>query len=140
MHVLLHMSELDRVVTSEALALMMRTNPVVFRRTMAGLRDAGIVASDKGHGGGWSLARGFESVTLGDVYAALGMTTPFKIGHREQQPRCLLEQAVNRAVDEALVEAEALLVERLRSVTVAALLADARRKVTRSRKGARLHV
>lgn len=135
------MSELDRVVTSETLALMMRTNAVVFRRTMAGLREAGIVASEKGHGGGWSLARSLDTVTLGDVYDALGMKTPFRIGPRDQSPRCLLERAVNRAVGEALVEAEALLVQRLRTVTVAALLADAQRKVARpTKKGSRTHV
>jgi DNA-binding IscR family transcriptional regulator len=33
------------------------TNPVVIRRTFAGLREAGIVAATKGHGGGWRLAR-----------------------------------------------------------------------------------
>jgi DNA-binding IscR family transcriptional regulator len=92
---------------------------------MAGLRDAGIVRSDKGHGGGWSLARDLASVSLGDVHDALGMTTLFSIGHREARPRCSLEQAVNRAVGGALAEAEALLVARLRSIPVAAILAEA---------------
>lgn len=126
LHVLLHMSEMGKVVTSEALATMMSANPVVFRRTMAGLRDAGIVRSEKGHGGGWSLARALEAVTLADVYAALGMATPFRIGPREATPKCLLERAVNRAVGSALDDAEALLVERLRSTTVADVLADSR--------------
>ena len=52
LHVLLHMAEHDGPVTSEALAAMMQTNPVVIRRIMAGLRDSGYVRSEKGHGGG----------------------------------------------------------------------------------------
>jgi DNA-binding IscR family transcriptional regulator len=137
--VLLHMDEMDQVVTSEALAPLMKANPVVLRRTLAGLRDAGIVRSEKGHGGGWSLARDLGSVTLGDVYAALGTTTLFTIGHRNERPRCLLEQAVNRSIDETLTRAERLLVARLRSITVADVLADASRKSRRSRKESKVH-
>lgn len=140
LHVLLHMSEMDRVVTSERLGSMMQTNPVVVRRTMAGLRDAGIVNSGKGHGGGWSLARDLDTVTLGDCYAALGAASPFTLGHRDERPTCVLEQAVNRAVADALTEAEALLVARLQSITVADIMADARRKdARRIRRAPRAH-
>jgi DNA-binding IscR family transcriptional regulator len=52
LHVLLHMARHDGPITSEAIGMMLGTNPVVVRRTLAGLRDAGYVRSDKGHGGG----------------------------------------------------------------------------------------
>lgn len=52
LHVLLHMAEEPRPLTSEALAAAMQTNPAVVRRTMAGLREAGFVRSGRGHGGG----------------------------------------------------------------------------------------
>src|SRR5262249_4782566 len=109
LHVLLHMAEQDGPVTSEALARAMRTNPVVVRRTMAGLKAAGYVRSDKGHGGGWTIACDLAAVTLGDVHAALGSPSPFAIGNRSAAPDCLVEQAVNAALDGALREAEALL-------------------------------
>lgn len=115
------MGELDRVVTSDMLGPMTSMNPVVVRRTMGGLRDAGIVRSQKGHGGGWSLARPLAEVTLGDVYDALAIPAPFTIGHRVEHPRCLIEQAVNRAIDDALAEAQAMLRARLRQVTLAEL-------------------
>jgi len=116
-------------VTSEVLGSMMTTNPVVIRRTLGGLRDAGIVAAGKGHGGGWTLARDLRTVTLGDVYDALGTTTPFGIGVRDPQPTCPIEKGVNRALGEALREAEALLMTRLRSVAVTDIL----KKATRNR-------
>ena len=131
LHVLLHMSKAREVVTSEALGPMMKTNPVVIRRTMAGLRRAGIVRSEKGHGGGWSLARKLDKVTLADIYDALGLSTPFNIAHRQKSPKCLLERAANRVLAEALAEAEALLVSRFRRITVADVLADAGRKSVR---------
>jgi DNA-binding IscR family transcriptional regulator len=128
LHVLLHMEQVDKAVTSEILGPLLKTNPVVFRRTMAGLREAGIVHSEKGHGGGWSLGRKLDSVTLAAVYEAIGLTTLFHIGPRDAKPRCPLEKAVNGAVGGALAEAEALLLARLRSITVADILGDARRK------------
>lgn len=131
LHVLLHMSEMDRPVTSEALGSMMDTNPVMIRRTLAGLREAGIVSAEKGHGGGWALARKLDAITVGDVYAAIGPQTLFGIGPREANPRCPIERAVNRAVDGALSEAERVVLNRLRSVALADVLKQARRKSSR---------
>src|SRR5688500_2380502 len=140
LHALLHMSEMGRVLTSEMMAPMMSTNPVVVRRTMAGLRKAGIVHSEKGHGGGWSLTRELTSVTLGEVYDALGTSTLFSIGNRVESPGCVVEQAVNRALGKALSDAEALLLKQLRRISLADLAADIRRNSKRTRKGENTHV
>ena len=43
LHVLIHMDQLNAPATSEKIASMLNTNPVVVRRTMAGLRDKGYV-------------------------------------------------------------------------------------------------
>ncbi len=124
LHVLLHMAEHDAPVTSEALARMMRTNPVVIRRVMAGLRDRGFVRSEKGHGGGWMLARELAAITLRDVYDAIGSPGLFAIGHRSEAPECAVEQAVNAALDDSLRDAEALLLTSFQRITLAALSAD----------------
>ena len=124
LHVLLHMTEAARPVTSETMAKAMNTNPVVIRRIMAGLRDAGFVRSAKGHGGGWTIARDLTSITLRDVYAALGSPELFALSNRTDAPGCLVEQAVNAALNEAFQDAEALLLERFGAVTLAELSAD----------------
>ena len=124
LHVLLHMAEQNGPVTSEVLAKAMSTNPVVIRRTMAGLRDGGYVQSEKGHGGGWTLACNLSDVTLRDVYAALGSPSLLAIGNRTEAPGCLVEQAVNAALNQAFENAEALLLARLGEVTLATLSAD----------------
>ena len=99
LHVLLHLAEHRGPVTSEVLAKAMHTNPVVLRRVMAGLRDQGFVRSEKGHGGGWTLARDLSEITLRDIYAALGSPLLFAIGNRTEAPDCLVEQAVNAALN-----------------------------------------
>ncbi|CAN7251485.1 Rrf2 family transcriptional regulator [Bradyrhizobium sp. LjRoot220] len=124
LHVLLHMAERDEPVTSEALAKAMGTNPVVIRRVMAGLRDQGYVRSEKGHGGGWTLARDLADITLRDIYRALGEPALLAIGNRTEAPGCLVEQAVNAALTHAFDDAEALLLSRLADVTLAKLSAD----------------
>lgn len=124
LHVLLHMAEHDGPVTSEVLAKAMCTNPVVIRRIMAGLREQGYVRSEKGHRGGWRIARDLSEITLRDVYEALGRPSLFAMGNRNEAPGCLVEQAVNAALDNTFKEAEALLLSRLGEVTLAALSAD----------------
>jgi DNA-binding IscR family transcriptional regulator len=143
LHVLLHMAEHDGPVTSDMLAKAMATNPVVVRRIMAGLRDDGYVCSEKGHGGGWVLARGLAGITLRDVYEALGRPALLAMGHRTEQPGCLVEQAVNAALDTAFRDAEALLLSRLGDVTLARLSADFHARLavrSRSRRTEIAHV
>jgi DNA-binding IscR family transcriptional regulator len=52
LHVLMHMAEEGRPVTSDDMGRAMQTNAVVVRRVMAGLRDAGFVRSEKGTAAG----------------------------------------------------------------------------------------
>ncbi len=129
LHLLLHMAQSERPMTSEALAACLQgSSPVVVRRTLAGLREAGFVSSERGHGGGWVLACNLKTVTLRDVYDAVGAPTVFAIGHRSDNPECLVEQAVNEALSGALQDAQALLVQRLGRVTLADLAADFSRR------------
>jgi DNA-binding IscR family transcriptional regulator len=128
LHALLHLAAHDGPMTSEALALCMGAHPVAVRRTLAGLREAGLVASVKGHGGGWSVARDLDTVTLRDVYEALGEPGLFAIGNRNPGSPCLVEQAVNAAVGDALDEARALVLDRFASVRLSTLAADFNRR------------
>jgi DNA-binding IscR family transcriptional regulator len=139
LHVLLHMAEQSGPVTSELLAKAMNTNPVVVRRVMSGLRDHGYVRSEKGHGGGWMLACDLSKVTLRDVYDALGRPSLLAIGHRTESPSCLVEQAVNAALGQAYLDAEALLLSRFGEVTLAALSADFHHRLV-ARGGAHHHL
>ncbi|MBA3946280.1 MAG: Rrf2 family transcriptional regulator [Herpetosiphonaceae bacterium] len=124
LHVLLHMAHINRPLTSEELAEYLDTNPVLVRRVLAGLRSRGYVSSEKGHGGGWSIACDLHAVTLRDIYDAVGSPTIFAMGNRTETPGCLVEQAVNESLDTAFHDAEALLIERLNSITLADLSAN----------------
>ena len=128
LHALLHMAEHDGPMTSEVLGQCLGTNPVVVRRTMGLLRQAGLVTSDRGHAGGWRLAADLSTVTLRQLHEALGEPAVFALGNRHERPQCLVEQSENAALDGAFAEAEALLLERFSEITLASLADDFARR------------
>lgn len=124
LHVLLHMAEYKKPVTSEVLAKAMGTNPVVVRRVMSGLREQGYVRSEKGHGGGWEIACDLSKVTLHDIYNAIGKPSLLAMSNRTEMPGCIVEQAVNASLNKAFSDAEELLLKRFGEVTLAMLSAN----------------
>ncbi|HWX04153.1 Rrf2 family transcriptional regulator [Collimonas sp.] len=124
LHVLLHMARHDQPFTSEQISRMLNTNPVVVRRTMAGLREAGYVRSEKGHGGGWTIVCDLKKITLLDVHKAVGGPQVFAIGNESDNPECAVERVVNAALDDVLRQAETLIIERLGAIALADLAHD----------------
>lgn len=123
LHVLLHMARDDRPLSSERVAAMLGTNAAVVRRTMAGLRRAGLAASERGPKGGWRISCDLRTVTLLDVHRAVGGPKLFAIGSDHDHPDCAVERVVNAALADALRDAEALLLARLGSISLAELAA-----------------
>jgi len=119
LHVLVHMGQHEGAMTSDMIARMLDANPVVIRRTMAGLREKGYVHSEKGHGGGWTLARPLAELTLLDIYRAVGEPSVFAVGPAYDMPGCPIEQAVNTTLKDVFAEAEQLLLKRFEGVTLA---------------------
>src|SRR4028118_301426 len=100
LHILAHLAEAGgRPTTSEELAAHCQTNPVVIRRSLAGLREAGIVASVKGHGGGRTAARPPPPLSLREVYAGLGERGELVPDPRPSPHGCLIEAAIGDALD-----------------------------------------
>jgi DNA-binding IscR family transcriptional regulator len=138
LHALLHMAEAGKPLTSETLAKCMKTNPVVVRRTLGLLRDAGFVTAERGHGGGWLISTNLARVTLRHLHEALGEPALFAMGSRTERPECLVEQAVNEAIGDAFADAEALLMQRFESLTLAELAAGFARRHAARHSGASL--
>ncbi|HWK55038.1 MAG TPA: Rrf2 family transcriptional regulator [Hyphomicrobiales bacterium] len=124
LHVLLHLGRHDQPLTSEQIAKMLDTNAVVVRRTMAGLREAGYVRSEKGHGGGWTIACDLADITLLDVHEAVGGARIFAIGHENENPDCAVARVVNASLDGVLQQAETLVRETLDGIALADLVGE----------------
>lgn len=124
LHVLVHLDAFEQPVTSDTLAKMLNTNPVVVRRTMALLREQGYVKSIKGHSGGWSLAKSLNDITLLDVHQALSESSVFAIGLTDEHTECPIEHAVNRTLKDAMDEAEGVLLKRFGEVPLSELTVE----------------
>ncbi|ALM82446.1 Rrf2 family transcriptional regulator [Bordetella sp. N] len=124
LHALIHMARAEGPLTSEALAAMLRTNPVVVRRLLSGLRESGYVQSEKGHGGGWVLTVELDAITLLDVYRAVGAPPLFSELVSEDHPECLIERSVNAHLSATLREAEQAILENFGRLTLAMVAKD----------------
>ena len=124
LHVLLHMARHNKTYTSDEIAQMLATNPVVIRRTMAGLKKAGFIHSEKGPKGGWSLVEDLSKITLFDIYNAVGEPTIFAMGNERANPDCAVERVVNAALDDAMNQAQTILLTELKATTLADLAVE----------------
>lgn len=119
LHVLVHMGLLGGRETSERIAEMLNTNPVVVRRTLGALRAYGIVDSEGGRGGGWKLLRPLDRITVLDVQRALSDGAILRAPVSRDHPACPVERASNSVLEEAYAVAEAELMDKYGSTTLA---------------------
>ena len=119
LHTLSHMAgDPDRMRTSADIAEHAGTNPVVVRRVLGKLREAGLLSSEKGHSGGWRLEKSAKSITLADVYLALDERLVSGSGKDTEPSRCSVETRLQTRVAEVLEEIEESLVQRLRETSI----------------------
>jgi Rrf2 family protein len=86
------------VLTSDQVAASVNTNPVIIRRSLGELRQAGLVAVRHGSGAGWSLARTPDQITLLDVYDAVEREPVFAMHHTEPNLECPVGRGIRPAL------------------------------------------
>lgn len=118
LHTLGHMAgEPERLRKSADIAAHAGTNPVVVRRVLGNLREAGLLVSESGHAGGWRLARPPETITLADVYLALDERLVAQ--DSDAQPHhCAVADALHDRVSGLMEEIEQSLIDKLSETTI----------------------
>lgn len=107
--------------TSQFIAGSVNVNPVVIRRTLGQLKDAGIVTVDAGVGGA-HMARPLEKITLLDIYKAVESSQEELFDfHANPNPACPVGGNIHAVLDEELAEAQQALETRLAQTTLADL-------------------
>ena len=118
LHTMGHMAADNHVRTSSNIAEHAGTNPVVVRRVLGKLREAGLVTSEKGPSGGWRLARDPRQITLADIYLALGESL-VSAEMPDDGPSCSIEDALHRRITDVMNTLEQNLIARLSATTIA---------------------
>lgn len=118
LHTLGHMAmDPDGAQTSTEIAEHAGTNPVVVRRVLGRLREAGLLTSEKGHSGGWKLARAPEEITLADVFSALDEQL-FSYDDNTEPANCAVERAMRQRISSVMTDIEQKLVDQLNSISI----------------------
>jgi Rrf2 family protein len=121
-HALTLLARWDNSLTSAEIADSLASNPVLVRRILGSLRDAGLVWSTEGRGGGWTLARTPQEITLYDVYTAVEKGPILTRHAHPPSGTCDVGRHMHALLDAEFREAEQALEERLGRTTIAHLV------------------
>ena len=115
-------------VTSEFLASSINVNPVIIRRILSQLRDAGIVEVRRGTGGA-APAKPLQEITLLDVYRAVDCVEEKALFHFHENPNmsCPVGRNIHNILDDKLLRAQEAMEWELQAGTLADLMADLER-------------
>jgi DNA-binding IscR family transcriptional regulator len=111
----------DEVGTSQRIATSVNTNPVVIRRCLGDLREAGLVESSRSRG--WALSRDASEITLHDVYRAVGGDV-FAMHASPPDHECHVGSGIQPVLIRAYAQATSALCDSLAGTTVADVLRD----------------
>jgi len=105
-----------QAMTSAQLAKSLGTNPVVVRRLLGHLREAGLVTCQTGKAGGCQVARTLGSISLFDIYAAVEGGTPFIIPRLPEHKSCAVSCKMKSILSSVLAEAERAIANSLNGI------------------------
>jgi Rrf2 family protein len=111
-------------VTSEFIASSVNVNPVIIRRILGQLHEAGFVETLRGSGGS-TLSRSINGITLLDVYKAVESVEGDIFNfHDNPNPSCPVGRNVHRLLDRHLLDAQGALETSLKRVKLSELTAE----------------
>jgi Rrf2 family protein len=113
------------LLTSDAIASSVDTNPVVIRRVMASLRENGLVESRPGSNGGWRLLKPARAITLRMVLDSVQEEELLSM-HAHPNPDCPVGSHIRDSLRGRFARAEKALYQSLSSQTIADILKDVR--------------
>ncbi len=114
----------DRTVGSEMLARSVGTNPSFLRGLIGELRNAGLVETRQGKGGGSRLALPAGSITLHDVYQAMETSPALTVHNPDCGSVCPVARNMEQVLDKVNKLLEDTLTAELKRTTVADLVAE----------------
>lgn len=116
-------------ITSDFIASSVNVNPVVIRRILGQLKDAGMVSISRGTGG-TSLSKEPKIITLLDIYNAVDSVDDTIFGfHDSPNPKCPVGGNIHAVLDLPLDNAQKALELSLKRVKLQDLLINLENKI-----------
>lgn len=111
-------------LTSDEVAASINTNPVVVRRSLGEMRNAGLVDVSHGARAGWRLARAPEAISLRAVLDAVQPEPVFALHHREPNLECPVGRGIRPVLGKVYDKATGALKHELEHTSIADVLED----------------
>ena len=120
-------------LTSDILAGSVGVNPVIIRKTLSQLKNAGMITVARGTGGA-EIAKDLKDISLLDVYSAvecLGKSGQLFSFHDNPNPNCPIGANIHGVLDQKLFDVQAAMENQLHQTSLAQVVADAQNKLSK---------
>ncbi|WP_300601054.1 Rrf2 family transcriptional regulator [Niabella sp.] len=121
-HILTLLGKEEGEVASPYIAGSININPVLVRKEISMLREAGFVATQEGKNGGSRLAVSPSKIRLSDLYKVIYEEGLFAHSKNLPNQHCAVGRRISTIMDELNTEAEQALLKRLHAITIQDLL------------------
>jgi Rrf2 family protein len=111
-------------VRSEQLASSASTNPTVIRRILSMLAEAGLTSSQLGYGGGATLAKPADQITLLNVFQAVEEPNIFEMHRTPPDKNCFVGRHIQQVLTQSTTKAQQALLTELSKTTIASVAED----------------
>ncbi|WP_080778126.1 Rrf2 family transcriptional regulator [Chryseobacterium phocaeense] len=95
-------------LTSEWMAGSININPVMVRKELSVLREAGLIISRQGKEGGSQLARSADEITISEIYKAVKNTEVLGKKNNNPNPACSVGKEINDHLNHLFEETDQL--------------------------------
>ena len=101
--------------TSDWLAGSINVNPVIIRKEISVLREAGLVESRKGKDGGCRVAKNTNDISISDIYRAVKNSEILGRKNQNPNPKCEIGKEINQNLEVLFSETDDLVVSFLKN-------------------------
>ena len=107
-------------ITSDFLASSINVNPVIIRKILSQLKDAGLIEVKRGPGGA-AIAKPLDEITFFDVYQSVDCIEENTLFHFHENPNpdCPVGKNIHRVLDDKLLRIQNAMEQELKSITLA---------------------
>lgn len=115
----------DYKVTSDFLASSINVNPVIIRKLLSQLKNAGLIEVARGTGG-TTAARPIEEISFYDVYLAVDLLEAGELFHFHEKPNpdCPVGRNIHRVLDDKLTHIQKAMENEMKKYSIADIVND----------------
>lgn len=109
----------DYKVTSDFISKSTNVNPVIIRKILLQLRNAGLIEVARGTGG-TTITRPLSEITFLDIYRAVECVEDNTLFHFHENPneKCLVGRNIHNVLDDKLQRVQTAMERELQSITL----------------------